>query len=454
MSSTVIDLNVLTARRAGELVAGGETSCVELVEATLARIERTEGLVAAYVHVAADEALAEARARDDELAAGRSRGPLHGVPFAAKDVLDAAGLPCASGSQALAGRVPERDSSAVRLLREAGCVLVGKLVTTEMAMRHTEPKTRNPWDPALFPGGSSSGSGAAVAAGTALIALGTDAGGSARLPAALCGVVAIRPTTDRVPTDGFFPCVPYLDTIGPLARTVEDCALALDALSGSSAAARLDDPVAGLRIGVDRAFLGGVAIDDDVAQSFEAALAALAAAGCEIVELDVPELALAGELGPLLLSSGGGAVAGELARTSPEGLAPGTRDALLAGAAIPQATVAAALADRRRLQAAFGAALGSAKVAALATPTTPGTGYTHRDISMGSSLTFARFTVLANLLGSPAVSVPSGLTPAGLPVGLLLTGPEGTDETLLTLARHYERASAPLGCPPLVAGRP
>ena len=452
----MIALDRLTAREAGALVAAGEVSCAELVETSLARIERTEPLLRAYAHVAAGEARAEAAQLDAERARGRLRGPLHGVPFAVKDVLDTAGLPAESGSRALRGRVATADAGAVRLLREAGCVLLGKLVTTELAMRYTEPATRNPWRPDCYPGGSSAGAGAAVAAGTALLALGTDAGGSVRVPAALCGVVGLYPSEGRVPLDGYPAASPWIDGIGPLTRSVDDCALVFDALAADTrgATAGLGQPLGEARIGVDRAFLDGVPLADGVRERFTEALAALAEAGCRIEEVTLPGLEEAEGVLAVLRGAGAAAALAELVRTDGDRLAEGTLRALEAGARITPAALAAAQAGRARLQAAFGQAVRAAGLAALALPTLPGALYTAAAVVAAPRLEIGRFTLLANALGCPAVSVPCGLTAGGVPAGLQLLGLPGSDERLLRLAAAHEQVAGRPGCPPAVAGTP
>lgn len=457
----MIDLATLTAAEAGALVAAGEVSCTELAQAALDRIHATEPALRAYSHVDVDGALAEAARLDAERVRGLLRGPLHGVPFAVKDVLDAAGLPAESGSRALAGRVPGEDAGSVRRLREAGCVLLGKLVTTELAMRHTEPATRNPWRPELYPGGSSAGAGAAVAVGSALLALGTDAGGSVRVPAALCGVVGLYPTPGTVPLDGYLACSPWVDGIGPLGRTALDCALALEALIGGSArpaalgalAADLAGPVAGLRIGVDHALLDAAPLDPGIRARFAAALDAFATAGCTVVhDLALPELDRAEEVLGVLRGAGASAALAGLLRDAGHLLDEGTRGALEAGARITPAEVTAALALRDRLATGAAAAFAASGVAALALPTVPRAAWTPAEIVSSPRLEIGRFTLLANALGWPAVSIPCGLTPEGLPAALQLLGPPGSDLLLLRLAAAHERVAGQSAHPPLHPG--
>ncbi len=225
----------LTIREAGVKLRSGTLSPVELTEAVLARIAATEPVLHAYVQVLAEEAMGAAREAEAELRAGRDRGPLHGIPIAIKDILDVAGVPTRCGSHVRAdARAANADAEAVARLRAAGAVIVGKTVTHEFAGGVLSPPARNPWDPGRIPGGSSGGSGAAVAAGSCLAALGTDTAGSIRIPAALCGVVGLKPTTGQVSTRGVFPLSWSLDTVGPLAKTVDDAMLVLNAILGEA----------------------------------------------------------------------------------------------------------------------------------------------------------------------------------------------------------------------------
>ena len=235
-STAIADLSIAEASRR---LRQGELSPVDLTTAVLDRIAVTEPVIHAYVSVETASALASARQAEQELRAGRDRGPLHGVPIAVKDIIDMAGLPTRCGSASRADAAPAiQDADVVRRLRQAGAVLVGKTVTHEFASGVISPPARNPWDPARIPGGSSGGSGASVAAGASFAALGSDTAGSIRIPASLNGVVGLKPTYDRISRAGVFPLSWSLDTIGPLARTVEDATLVFQAI-------RKDDGPAG-----------------------------------------------------------------------------------------------------------------------------------------------------------------------------------------------------------------
>jgi len=260
------ELTDLSLVEAGALVQQRSISSSELVDATLRRIEATEPVVHAYALVLAEDARRRARQADRELAQGHWRGPLHGLPLAVKDICYTRDAPTEAGSRAMAGFVPDYDATVVRRLREAGAVLVGKTVTHEFAVGVNTPPTRTPWDMSAYPGGSSAGSGVAVSVRSAGGALGTDTGGSIRIPATINGIVGLKPTFGRVSRYGVVPLAASLDHVGPLTRTVEDCAVVLQAIAGYDPldSGSLDEPVpdyraeleagvAGLVVGVERA---------------------------------------------------------------------------------------------------------------------------------------------------------------------------------------------------------
>src|SRR6266436_4804523 len=227
----------LTIAEAARLIETKDLSPVELVDSRLDRIARLDERLNAFIRVLADDARSAARAAEAEILAGRYRGPLHGIPIGLKDIYDTAGIPTEGGSKSCLGRVPAKDATTTRLLREAGAVLLGKLTSWEFAIGGTAfdtpfPPARNPWNIEHDPAGSSSGSGAAVAAGLCAMAMGSDTGGSIRWPAAWCGLAGLKPTYGRVSRAGIMPLSFSLDHAGPLAWTVEDAAIALQAIAG------------------------------------------------------------------------------------------------------------------------------------------------------------------------------------------------------------------------------
>ncbi|GAB4207478.1 MAG: Asp-tRNA(Asn)/Glu-tRNA(Gln) amidotransferase subunit GatA [Roseiflexaceae bacterium] len=299
------DLYTLTIAEARERLDRGELTSVELTQALLDRIAAVDSQVRAFLHVATEEALAQARAADEARSAGQGGGPLRGIPIAVKDVISTRGMPNTCGSRILEGYVPPYDATAVARLRQAGAVLVGKVNCDEFAMGSSNENsayaiTRNPWDLERVPGGSSGGSAAAVAAGEVPGALGTDTGGSVRQPASLCGITGLKPTYGRVSRYGLVAFGSSLDQIGPLARTARDCAMLLGALAGhdpydgTSAPqpvpdyqAALSGDLRGLRVGVPREyFVDGM--QPGVEAAVRSAIEVLRAGGAEIVEVSLP----------------------------------------------------------------------------------------------------------------------------------------------------------------------
>ncbi len=238
-------LTDLTLAEAGHRLRRGETSSAALTEATLARIAATEPVVNAYALVLAERARHAAAQADRELVEGHDRGPLHGIPVAVKDICYMRGLSAEAGSRALAGFVPDYDATVVRRLEEAGAIIVGKTITHEFAYGVNTPPTRTAWDLSCYPGGSSAGSGVSVTVRSAFGAIGTDTGGSIRIPAAVNGIVGLKPTYGRVSRYGVVPLGTSLDHVGPLTRTVEDCAIVLQAIAGYDPAdgGSVDEPV-------------------------------------------------------------------------------------------------------------------------------------------------------------------------------------------------------------------
>ena len=259
------DLWRLTLRDAADRLAARELSAVELLDATLERLHETEPSVHAYITLMEDSAKKQAAAADAEMGHGHWRGPLHGIPVGVKDLYYTQGVKTQAGSRVLEGFVPDHDSTVVAKLKDGGAVIVGKTVTHEFAYGQDIPATRNPWNTDCYPGGSSAGSGVSVAVGSAFAAVGTDTGGSIRVPASVNGVVGLKPTNGRVSGYGVIPMSPTLDNAGPMARTAEDCALMLGVIAGYDPkdTGSIDEPVAdyteglprgveGLRLGLDR----------------------------------------------------------------------------------------------------------------------------------------------------------------------------------------------------------
>lgn len=435
------ELDALTARGAGELIAEGSLSALELVEAVLERIEETEPLVHAYATVMRESALAAAERADEELARGRLRGPLHGVPLAVKDVFFTHDAPTEAGSRILAGFVAPEDAAAVRALRAAGAVLVGKLVTHEFACGQDVPPTRNAWNTSHYPGGSSAGAGVAVALGSALAALGTDAGGSVRKPAALNGVVGLKPTFGLLSREGVVLLAASLDHVGIVTRTVEDCALLLRALAPQAEPPALEAGAGGARLGVAEE-LFGPELEPEVRSVVEVALAELERLGATLVPVKLRSLSLTLPAGFTILLAEAAASHRRWLQERPDDYVPETRRLLELGSLLPAAHVEAAQRARALICAEVGEAFRAARLDALVTPTLPRTSIPLDEMVIPVDLPcFIPYTFPGNLTGQPALSVPCGFTPAGLPVGLQLIGRPLAEATLFRLGHAYERST-------------
>jgi aspartyl-tRNA(Asn)/glutamyl-tRNA(Gln) amidotransferase subunit A len=435
-------------------IASGDVSPVEVTKACLDCIARLDRPLNAFVTVTAEAALADARRAEREIGAGRRRGPLHGVPLALKDIFATAGIRTTCGSRVLRDWVPAEDATVVRRLRDAGAVILGKLNMSEFAYGaiHSDyGPPRNPWNVDRFTGGSSSGSGAAVAAGLCFGATGTDTGGSIRGPAAYCGVVGLKPTYGLVSRAGVVPLSWSLDHAGPMARTVDDTALLLDAMAGfdpadpTSIAAppEASAPAArALRIGVAREFFGDKTAAD-VAARVREAVRTLEPMVAGVEEVAVPLLdEMIGAWWTICLAEAS-AYHQETLRTRPQDFGPIVRERLQAGLAIPAVQYLQAQRLRRAAVLEFDALLAKVDLVVLPSAFSDAPRIEGADAAHASDTLRQRIAPTApfNLLGVPAVSVPCGFSDAGLPVGLQIAGRRGEDRLVLAAARVYEQAA-------------
>ena len=451
------DLHWLTIAEAARAIERRDLSPVDLTVACLERIGVLDGRLNAFITPMADEASAQARDAADEIAGGNYRGPLHGIPIALKDIFAVAGAPMTAASLIFQGTVPAEDSEVTRRLREAGAVILGTLNLHEVALGatginpHTGP-ARNPWNTDHITGGSSSGAGAAVAGGLCFAAMGSDTGGSIRIPAALCGTAGIKPTFGRVSRRGLLPLSWSLDHAGPLTRTVEDAAIVLQAIAGHDpgdpASSRvpvpdyretLRDGVRGLRIGVPTSYFfeGG---DPAAMDAGREAVRVLEGLGAEVREFAPPLMDEApGAIGAIMLPEAY-AFHRRALQERPDDIGEDVRYRLELGAAYPAADYIQALRFRELFVEAWRDQV-FAEVDLVATATTLVAGRPIEMSDLSTTYSLIRNTNPFNLLGVPAISVPCGFTDERLPLGLQLAGRWFDEATVLRAAHAYEQAT-------------
>jgi len=417
-----------------------DVSAAELLGQVLDRLHATEPVVRAYAHVDEDGARAAAARADEALAHGEPLGPLHGIPVAVKDVIAVADMPLEAGSRALAGRVADHDAEVVSRLRRGGAVIVGKTITHELAFGQNTPPTRNAYDPEREPGGSSAGSAVATAVGSALAAIGTDGGGSVRHPAALNGVVGLKPTYGLIDTAGVLAMGPSLEHLGTFTRTVEDCALFLSAIAPCPAPAWRND-LAGARLGVLRSFVE--ASDRDVQEAFAAASGLLRDLGAELVDVDIPEIELAVPVGLALVLPESADAFGQVPRADSSRLEPGTRALLAAGGLVTAGDYLVARRARPVVQAAVRGAFQDHRLDGLICPSAPAPAgpAESEEPAMKRLARPLRLHMWANVTGMPSVSVPCGRSADGLPLGIQLAAAPFAESRLLAIAAAFERAA-------------
>jgi aspartyl-tRNA(Asn)/glutamyl-tRNA(Gln) amidotransferase subunit A len=436
------DPALLDLAEATRAVRARTVSPVELTRACLARIERLDPRLDAFITVTRESALAEARWAEAEVVKGRWRGPLHGIPIAVKDNVDTAGVRTTAASAVFLDRIPVEDAEVVRQLKEAGAVFLGKLNMHEFAMGTTSAishfgPVHNPWDLDRVAGGSSGGSGAAVAAGLCFGSVGTDTGGSIRIPAACCGIVGFKPTFGVVSARGTVPVSASFDHVGPLCRTVADAALMLRAMTDHRIAAECDPErlpsVSGLRVGILRTAgdVCDVPVEPEVASAVAAAVEAIRPLVRDVREADLPMP----DLGALI-DAESNAFHRPLLERAPERYDLRTRKDASSGAVSE-----AAAADLRRALERHRATIHQAfaGVDLVVLPTLPGLPIPIRDAIDPFAQPACTFAF--SLGGLPAISVPCGFSRSGLPIGLLIGGPPLSDPRVLALAQAFERAT-------------
>ena len=445
-----------TLAEAAAALRAGTVSSVELTLASIARADRLDEQLGTYLCRADDAALQAAKQADAELEAGHDRGPLHGIPVGVKDIVATVDLPTTAQSLVLDPRWGERDDAVVvARLRAAGAVITGKTTTMEFAIGLPDPTKpfpipRNPWALDRWAGGSSSGTANGVAAGIFWAGIGTDTGGSIRMPSALCGITGIKPTFGRVPKSGVVPLSWSFDHVGPMARTARDCALMLDVLAGHDPsdplcadvaidpyAAGLDGSVAGLRIGVLRHHhVDAPFVDASAIAAFESALAALDAGGAQVEEIDVPAWDILNEAClPIFMSEALTYHRRNLAERW-EDYGSFTRQMITS--ALFYTAVDHVQAQRVRHFVASKVDDILSEVDVIATPTAGAGAPLVDNLDFVSALTLPVFTAPWNALGLPTISAPCGFTDDGLPVGLQLAGRRFDESTVLRAADGFQ----------------
>jgi aspartyl-tRNA(Asn)/glutamyl-tRNA(Gln) amidotransferase subunit A len=452
----VSDIALLPLQAASALVHSRRASCVDLVRACLDRITRHDRELGAFITLTADSALDEAKRADADLANGVDRGPLHGIPIALKDLYDTAGIRTTAGSRIFADRVPERDCAVVEKLRAAGAVFLGKLNLHEWALGVTNQNPHfgpacNPWDTSRIPGGSSGGSAIAVASGFCYVSPGSDTGGSIRIPASLCGVAGLKPTYGRVSLRGVIPLAWTLDHSGPLARTVGDLAIALNAIAGHDPldpasvdvasedyAASLEDGAKDVRVVVPANFFFDD-VDPEVDAAVREAVRVLTSLGASVTERSLPRVDLLTAQRAILLTDAA-AYHREHLRERAADIGADVLTRLRTGQTFTGTDYAQARRDRDELRREWLAVLREQDI--ILSPTTPIVA-PPRDgqDAVAAAQRLTANTAPFNLTGLPAISIPCGFTKAGLPIGLQLAAGPWREALLLRVARAYEHAT-------------
>jgi aspartyl-tRNA(Asn)/glutamyl-tRNA(Gln) amidotransferase subunit A len=444
-----------TIAEAARLIAAKKLSPVEFTRTLLARIAVHDPQVNAFITVTEKQALTAARAAERAVMAGR-KGRLLGIPLAYKDIYETAGVRTTAHSRILADNVPKADAETVRRLSAAGAIMLGKLATHEFAIGGPAldlpwPPARNPWDLRRYTGGSSSGSGAAIAAGLALGALGSDTGGSIRLPAAYCGIAGLKPTPGLVSRRGVIPLAPSLDTAGPMAWTAEDCAILLDAIAGFDPAdpasvpgpqvayaAAIAPPLKGLRVGVLRHFYEHDApVSPEMLHAMVNATKLLRGLGCTVEDARLPPLQDYNAVGRVIICAEAYAMHEANLRKRLGDFSRAFRVRVLAGALIRAADYIAA--QRRRAELIAVTARAFERFDVLITAPTAGPAALLSEQRPDDGFARPFFTTVANVAAVPSMVVCSAFTAAGLPLGLEIMGPAWADATVLRVAHHFEQ---------------
>lgn len=458
----------LSLKALSQEIASARLSAVAVTEAFLARIAAHNNALGVFVHLDAEGALAQARACDAEISAGKYRGALHGIPLGIKDIIDVAGMPTTCGSRVMGRKIARSDAAIIKKARDQGAVILGKVATHEFAnglpsLDLLDPPARNPWNREYHPGGSSSGSGAGVAAGFFPLSIGSDTGGSARHPATHCGIAGLKPTYGVISCKGIFPLSFSLDTVGLLASTAEDLAIALSALAevdpGDPTNVKApwqtiemsDLPLADLRIGFVRHFhqkdLGAEPADPDVVAALERAAALFAASGATVEDCQLAPLSEYFAVNRIILSSDAWVIHKDQLCENPELYGRSQREALATGAFIDAETLVRAQMRRAELVAQMAETFSRYDLLLCASSMETSQRFDEPGKVAKAYARQARAPF--NVTGNPAISMMAGLAANGLPLAIQLAAAPFHEPLLLRAAQAYEKLRGPMPRPEL-----
>ena len=458
-----LELCYMSAGDLARLIRDRQVSPVEVIDAHLARIEATEPTLNSFITLLPDHAREAARRAETQIQAGNYRGPLHGIPVGLKDLFNTAGVRTTSGSRILDNFIPTEDCTVAARFQQAGAILLGKLNMHQFAYGPTGENfdyghMHNPWNPELVTGGSSGGSGSAAAAGQCTITMGSDTGGSVRIPAALCGIVGLKPTYGLVSRAGLTPLSWRLDHPGPMVRTVEDAALTMNVIAGHDPAdpatttrevpdytGALTGSVEGLRIGVVRDYFDAP-LDSEVETAVRAAIAQLSEMGATVTEVSLPMFADAQAISGTILMSEAAAYHRDLLARDGDKLTPSVRLRLEAGLFVSAADYLKAQQARARFNYEMAQLLREVDLLAgpgepITAPPILATEVEIEERTVGTVGALTQYTRPYNISGTPAISVPCGFSQAGMPIGLQLAGRAFDEVAVLRAAHAYEQAT-------------
>jgi aspartyl-tRNA(Asn)/glutamyl-tRNA(Gln) amidotransferase subunit A len=459
--TTAAALTDLSIAEAGRRLRSGELTSAALTEDCLARVAKADTRIQAFICLTQDRARADAARADKELRSGIDKGPMHGIPYGLKDLYSTAGVATTCHSHLLVDNVPEEDCFVEQKLRAGGAVLLGKLATHEFATGGPGfdlpfPPPRNPWNVEHITGGSSSGSGAAVAAGYVRMAMGSDTGGSIRGPAFYCGVVGVKPTYGRVSRRGVYPLSYTLDHCGPLTWTVEDAALALQVISGFDAkdpgsvdtavpdfAAGLRQGIKGVRIAYARDLMtSGKGVSAEVVDSIDAAVRTLKELGAIVEEIKLPPFDIFNACGRSIMGAEAVAIHETDLRTRPEKFGRGSYTRIMSGIAVSGSDYVQAMRLRRELALVVNEeVLGRHDAIVTASALAPASRFA--DLGPDATSSGGSQSIVFNVTGNPTLSVPTGFARNGLPVGMQIAGRAFDEATLFRIGAAYEAVARP-----------